>query len=130
MFKDHEVSAPSHTERVVDDTTVVELCGEIDLCTGPPLSARLDSLTAVPFPDLVLDLRQVAFIDCSGLRTLCRARNRVLARGGRLRLVIESARLLSILRCVDLGEAFEVVPGPPDGARPASRADRVAATAC
>ncbi|WP_329331859.1 STAS domain-containing protein [Streptomyces sp. NBC_00663] len=116
MFKDHEESTPCRTERLDDGTTVVELRGEIDLCTGPPLSARLDALTAAPFPDLVLDLRQVSFVDCGGLRALCRARNRVLARGGRLRLVTESARLLGILRYVDLGGVFETVPHPPETA--------------
>lgn len=114
MFKAHEDSAPCHPQRSVGGTTVVALRGEIDLCTGPPLSARLDTLTAAPFPDLVLDLRQVSFIDCSGLRTLCRARNRVRARGGRLRLVTESPRLLRVLRHTDLGGVFEVLPRPPE----------------
>jgi len=121
MFKDHEESMPCHTERLAGGTTVVELRGEIDLCTGPPLSARLDALTAGPFPDLVLDLRPVSFVDCSGLRALCRARNRVLARGGRFRLVTESPRLLGILRCVDLGDAFEVLSRLPEGVVSASR---------
>ncbi|AZP15518.1 anti-sigma factor antagonist [Streptomyces aquilus] len=125
MFKDHEESTPCHTERLVGGTIVVEVQGEIDLCTGPPLSARLDALTAGPFPDLVLDLRPVSFVDCSGLRALCRARNRVLARGGRFRLVTESARLLGILRCVDLGDAFEVLSRPPEGVVPTPRPDLV-----
>jgi len=121
MYKDHEESTPCHTERLVGSTTVVELRGEIDLCTAPPLPARLDLLTAAPFPDLMLDLRQVSFIDCSGLRALCRARNRVLARSGRLRLVTDSARLLDMLRTVDLREAFDVLSRPPEDAAAAPR---------
>lgn len=94
---------------------MVELRGEIDILTTPPLSARLDTLTADPCPDLLLDLRRVSFIDCSGLRVLCRARNRVLARRGRLRLVADSHRFTRILRSTFLSDAFEIHSDlPPD----------------
>ncbi|MFE1249568.1 STAS domain-containing protein [Streptomyces sp. NPDC058735] len=89
------------------------LRGEIDLLTAPALRSRLDSLTAGPRPDLVLDLRPVSFIDCAGLGVLCRARNRVLARQGRLRLVTESACVRRTLRHAGLAGVFEVLVRPP-----------------
>lgn len=92
---------------------VVPLHGEIDLLTVTALSRRLDALTAHPRPDLVLDLRPVAFIDCAGLGALCRARNRVLARQGRLRLVADSPGFLRMLRATGLSGVFEVLPRPP-----------------
>ncbi|MFF4507349.1 STAS domain-containing protein [Streptomyces sp. NPDC001401] len=110
MAKTHTRPAPCHTERVVGGTTVVEVRGEIDILTALPLSARLDALSADPCPDLVLDLRPMSFIDCSGLRLLCRARNRTLARHGRLRLVTDSSLFLRILRCVQLAGVFEIHP--------------------
>lgn len=113
MDTDHSGLAPCHTERVVGGTTVVEVRGEIDLFTAAPLSARLDTLTAVGCPDVVLDLRPMAFIDCSGLRLLCRARNRVLARHGRLRLVTGDRRFLRLLRAVRLAGVFEIHPDLP-----------------
>jgi anti-sigma B factor antagonist len=87
--------------------------GEIDILTAPPLSARLDRLTADLCPDLVLDLRSVPFIDCSGLSVLCRARTRVLARRGRLRIVTGDTRFLRILGCAGLAGVFEVQLGMP-----------------
>jgi anti-sigma B factor antagonist len=105
---------PHSSEGSAGGTTVVELRGEIDLRTAATLVARLDALTADPHPDLVLDLRPVSFIDCSGLGVLCRTRNRVLARHGRLRLVSGSARFLRILRCTGLAGVFEVHPLPPE----------------
>ncbi|MEU6592485.1 STAS domain-containing protein [Streptomyces sp. NPDC046881] len=95
---------------------VLPLHGEIDLLTAPALSARLDTLTAHPCPDLVLDLRPTEFIDCTGLGVLCRARNRVLARRGRLRLVTDSARFLRMLRATGLWGVFEVQPRLPSPA--------------
>ena len=97
-----------------DQPTVVALRGEIDLGTATPLTMRLDALTSGPSPDLVLDLRGVTFIDCAGLGVLCRVRNRVEARAGRLRLVSDSARFRGMLRLVDLDEAFEIAAGLPD----------------
>lgn len=106
MSQSHAGPAPSHTERTVGATTVVTLSGEVDLFTRLSLAPRLDALTAGPRPDLVLDLRPVAFIDCAGLGLLCRARNRVAARGGRLRLVSGSVSFRRILRRTGLDGAF------------------------
>ncbi|MGW3957341.1 STAS domain-containing protein [Streptomyces sp. NPDC004752] len=106
-------SGPSHAARVVDGATVVTLHGEIDLLVAPPLSARLDALTAGYRPDLVLDLRSVEFIDCAGLGVLCRARNRVHDRAGRLRLVTDSAAFRRLLRATGLTDVFEVHPRLP-----------------
>ncbi|MFE9115104.1 STAS domain-containing protein [Streptomyces collinus] len=73
-------------------------------------------MTAGPCPDLVLDLRPVSFIDCAGLGVLCRVRNRVRARHGRLRLITGSIRLARVLRHTGLAGVFEVLPGMPRGA--------------
>ncbi|MET9390605.1 STAS domain-containing protein [Streptomyces sp. NPDC006624] len=105
--------APRPAARAGGGPAVVTLRGEIDLLTAPELRSRLDSLTAVPCPDLVLDLRPVSFIDCAGLGVLCRARNRVLARKGRLRLVTDSACVRRTLRGAGLAGVFEVLARPP-----------------
>lgn len=105
---------------VAGGATVVSLHGDIDVLTAPTVSERLDALTAHPHPDLVLDLRSVTFIDCAGLGVLCRARNRALARCGRLRLVTVSASFWRVLRVTGLGHVFEVherLPQHPEGPR-------------
>nr|WP_189591896.1 STAS domain-containing protein [Streptomyces massasporeus] len=94
---------------------VVTLRGELDLLAAPALRARLDMLTAGPCPDLVLDLRPVSFIDCTGLGVLCRVRNRVSARQGRLRLVTDSTSLRRVLRHTGMAGVFELLPGMPVG---------------
>ncbi|MGV4981055.1 STAS domain-containing protein [Streptomyces sp. NPDC001709] len=109
--------------RLAGGATIVSLHGEIDVLTAPTLSRRLDALTGGPQPDLVLDLRPVTFIDCTGLGVLCRTRNRMLARQGRLRLITESAGFRRMLRVTGLGDVFEVharlpqpLPEPHEGA--------------
>ncbi|WP_051790314.1 STAS domain-containing protein [Streptomyces sp. NRRL S-1022] len=105
---------PAGPARACPGPTVLPLHGDIDLLTALALSARLDALTAHSCPDLVLDLRPAGFIDCAGLGVLCRARNRVLARRGRLRLVTDSARFLRMLRATGLWGVFEVQPRLPE----------------
>ncbi|MFD5543708.1 STAS domain-containing protein [Streptomyces sp. NPDC127079] len=65
-----------------------------------------------PHPDLVLDLRPATFADCSGLGVLCRTRDRVRARCGRLRLITDG-RVLRIIRAAGLDGVFELHPGCP-----------------
>ncbi len=95
-----------------DGTTVVTLCGELDLLAVTALGPALDDLTTGPRPDVVLDLRPVTFVDCCGLGLLCRARNRVRAAGGRLRLTVPGPRFVRLLRHAGLGDAFELCPEP------------------
>jgi anti-sigma B factor antagonist len=90
--------------------TVVALSGDIDLVARLSLSARLDALTAVPRPDLAVDLRSVSFNDCAGLGLLCRVRDRVLARDGRLRLVTNSASFRRFLARTGLAGIFQMLP--------------------
>ncbi|MFC8430684.1 STAS domain-containing protein [Streptomyces sp. NPDC057253] len=99
---------PAHAVRTVAGTTVVTPRGEMDLVTAVPLTVLLDSLTYGPHPDLVVDLTEVSFIDCGGLAVLCRVRNRVLARRGRLRLVNGDGRFPRLLRAAGLAGVFEI----------------------
>ncbi|MGW0583087.1 STAS domain-containing protein [Streptomyces sp. NPDC002920] len=105
------------------------LRGEIDLLAVTALVARLDALTAGPRPDLVLDLRPMSFIGCTGLGVLCRALKRVRARQGRLRPVTDSARFLRILRCTGLAGAFDIHPRWPTDLAGTSVAESVSASA-
>ncbi|MBD0741361.1 STAS domain-containing protein [Streptomyces sp. CBMA152] len=128
MADNHTRSTQYRAQRVIGAATVVTLQGEIDILTAPPLTARLDALTAAPRPDLVLDLRPVSFIDCAGLGMLCRAHNRAQARHGRLRLVTDSTLFLRILRCTDLTGVFDIHPRWPEDAADASVADLASAS--
>ncbi|MEU3464134.1 STAS domain-containing protein [Streptomyces sp. NPDC006733] len=106
------VFAPDHTH-THGDCTVVPLRGEIDLLTAPGLSRFLDALTAGLHPDLLIDLRQVEFLDGSGISTLVRARSRAVAREGRLRLVCTHPPLLRVLRLPALQLGFDVLQDLP-----------------
>ncbi|WUV77600.1 STAS domain-containing protein [Streptomyces sp. NBC_01477] len=88
---------------------VLTLQGEIDLSTAPGVSARLDAATARPGTELVVDLRAVTFMDCSGLSVLCRARERLLRGGGSVRLVVNDSAVLRLLRLTGLSQVFDTI---------------------
>ncbi|GAB2593627.1 hypothetical protein GCM10027168_27920 [Streptomyces capparidis] len=96
-------------ERLVGDTVVVEVEGEMDALSAPRLIAYLDSLTGGDRPDVVLDLRRVTFLDCSGLSALVRTQNRARERYGRVRLVCDDPRTLRTLRITQLAAHFTIM---------------------
>ncbi|MER5885642.1 STAS domain-containing protein [Streptomyces sp. NPDC001941] len=81
---------------------VAELRGEIDIEAALVLGPCLDVLTLAEGLELVVDLGRVDFFDCSGLTLLCRARRRVLDRGGHLRVVCARPFFLRVLRTAGL----------------------------
>ncbi|WP_128374585.1 STAS domain-containing protein [Streptomyces cavernae] len=100
--------------------TVVEVHGEIDMSTAGELAAHLDAATAVPEPCVLVDLRQITFFDCSGLRVLCRAESRAKEQGGSLRLVSDRPAMRRLLRAAGLLTRFPPLPELPLPGRPES----------
>ncbi|KPI22201.1 anti-anti-sigma regulatory factor, SpoIIAA [Actinobacteria bacterium OK074] len=98
--------------------TVVVVSGEIDLATAECVAVHLQAATAGSAPDVVVDLRPVAFFDCSGLRVLCRAEYRAREHGGRLRIVSDQPRIHRLLRAAGLLKRFPPLAQPPPMERP------------
>ncbi|GII34369.1 STAS domain-containing protein [Planotetraspora mira] len=83
---------------------VVRPCGELDLASAGLMERALDQALSPPAVCLLeLDMSRVPFIDCSGLRVLIAAKERLAKEGGTLVLsdvTPRVERLLSIL-CLD-----------------------------
>lgn len=93
--------------------TVIEVSGEIDLATADSLAEHLDAAAATTAPDILVDLREVEFFDCSGLRVLCRAEARAREHGGRLRVVADGTAVRRLLRAARLWNRFPPLPAVP-----------------
>ena len=92
--------------RTINGLTVVTLAGDLDVASVTELRRHLVASEAATLPDLALDLRDVAFIDCAVIGTWIAARHQVVAAGGCVRLFglgERPARLLSLCR---LEQAF------------------------
>ncbi|CAM5672286.1 STAS domain-containing protein [Streptomyces griseorubiginosus] len=104
---------PYARTRVDGGFTVVAAAGELDLATAGFLAEHLDAATATARPDVLVDLRDVEFFDCSGLRVLCRADSRAREHGGRLRVVTDDPRLHRLLRATGLWARVTPLPAIP-----------------
>ncbi|GAA2258604.1 hypothetical protein GCM10010145_34390 [Streptomyces ruber] len=91
------------------DPLVIALWGELDVLATLGLSDRLTRLVQQDCAFVVLDLLDVSFLDCGGLRLLLRVRHRVRAGHGRLILVLDQPFLLSFLLLAGLDGVFDVV---------------------
>ncbi|MFF9038103.1 STAS domain-containing protein [Streptomyces sp. NPDC014892] len=113
------VANPYARTRQVGPFVVIEVSGEIDLASAGSLAEHLTAAaTGAAPPDVLVDLRHVAFFDCSGLRVLCRAEATARSRGGRLRLVSDQPRIHRLLRAAGLLGRFPPLPDFPPASPP------------
>jgi anti-anti-sigma factor len=92
-----------------NEMAVLHVRGEVELATVGRLSAVLDHELVSGAIDILLDLHDVTFIDCSGVSVLVDTTHRAAERGVRLRIVPGPAlhRLSEILGLtgeLDLGD--------------------------
>lgn len=96
---------------------VIAVCGEIDMANAGDFLVRLVALVGAATDKIALDLSQVAFMDCAGLRILAEIDRYVSARGGSIRV---NALSPAVARLVELIGLLEPLPGilplPPPGA--------------
>ena len=94
---------------------VVGVAGALDLRMAPLLAERLRRRGADGPEGVVVDLSQVTFMDCSGLRPLVEAHARL---GGRMWLRAPSTPVRRLLWLTALDEVLLVLPGPSSSGDP------------
>jgi anti-sigma B factor antagonist len=97
------VAAGDGGERVV-----LRIAGELDAYTAPTLRTRLHDLVAEGAAHIVADMREVSFMDSTGLGMLVGGLKLAQAAGGSLTLVISSERILRIFRVTGLTKHFTI----------------------
>ena len=92
------------------DAAVVVPTGELDLATAPALEASLARAFEDDCGHVVLDLRELEFIDSSGLRTLLTARRQAEDAGQRFSLVAGHRGLERTLEIAGVHKVFSWTP--------------------
>jgi anti-sigma B factor antagonist len=92
--------------------TRVVLGGELDIASAERLERELASIERNSPGTLVLDLRQVEFVDSTGLRALIAADKRARSGGRRLAIVAGSNAVERLLSVTKLDQRFELVDDP------------------
>lgn len=96
--------------RTVDEHTVLEVGGEVDVYTAPRLRERLVELVDAGARNVVVDLGRVEFLDSTGLGVLVGALKRLRATNGTFGLVCAKEPLLKIFRITALDQVFPIYP--------------------
>jgi anti-sigma B factor antagonist len=100
-------------EKTKDGNVILEIQGEIDLYASPQLRERFGELAGKKQHKVVINLKNVTYIDSSGLATFIEAYQKLSAVNGKLALchlsetvkgVFEIARLEDVLTIVDTEE--------------------------
>jgi len=91
---------------------LVHARGELDLSTAQTLTASLDAAVTAPSDvHVVVDLSEVTFIDCAGLRPLLQTRNLLRDRFWLYRVSAPVARLLDLTALTDAFACLDHLPG-------------------
>lgn len=77
-------------ERLRDGAVIVQWFGEIDITTAPRVSGQFVGLAEEKITDLILDMREVSFIDSTGIHALVEGKRMVHEQGSRIILVPSS----------------------------------------
>jgi anti-sigma B factor antagonist len=88
---------------------VVTISGEIDMATAPQLRELLNQLVDDGSMTILLDCRDLAFLDSSGIGVLVAVRNRIGDRGT-LTLEAPQPHVRKVLELTGVGEHVVIVP--------------------
>ena len=99
----------------LDDTVQVNLRlkGDLDLYNAPAFDDALVEVEGEKWPTIVLDLRELDFLDSMALRLIMRTQARAQQDGRRLVIVRGPAFLDRVLKLSGLTEHLELVDEPP-----------------
>jgi anti-anti-sigma factor len=100
-----------HTEHSDGGARVV-LRGELDISSAHRLEDELSRVEAQPPGVLMMDLRELRFMDSTGLRMIVRADQRAREGGRRLVLVRGPERVDRVFKITKLDERLEIVDDP------------------
>jgi anti-sigma B factor antagonist len=91
---------------------VIVVSGELDLASGPALDDELGRVSASGVPLVVVDLREVEFIDSTGLSILVKAHQRAVEQGHEFALVRGAQQVQRLLDLTGVAERLTLVDTP------------------
>jgi anti-sigma B factor antagonist len=89
-------------------TKVMELSGEIDMYTSPELRRELMGLLHRKISPLLVDFKEVSYIDSSGIATFVEGLKGIKTYGGRLKFFSIPDRIVEIFNFSKLDRVFEI----------------------
>ena len=98
------------THRVQDERVIVTIAGEVDVFTSPQLRDALQELISAGQVHLVVSLREVDFIDSTGLGVLVGVFHRLKAVDGSMVFADGTERVRKVFFAAGLSKIFHIYP--------------------
>jgi anti-sigma B factor antagonist len=92
------------------DCAVLRVTGEIDVYTAPELRQQVIHLVDNGIRHIIGDLRDVDFLDSTGLGVMVGSLKRLRVHQGSLKLVASDGRILDLFKVTGLSQVFELFP--------------------
>jgi anti-sigma B factor antagonist len=92
--------------------TVIAVSGELDLASSPALQEELDRVAASDSQMLIIDLRDLDFMDSTGLSVLVRAHQRIEEQGRQLAMVKGPQQVQRLLSLTGVADRLTLVDTP------------------
>jgi anti-anti-sigma factor len=99
-------------ERLGENAVKIGLRGELDMQHAYTFDEEVKRVEALKPDCICLDLRELTFLDSTGLSRLVAARRRAMKGGHRLVIVRGPAAVQRVFQLTAVDEAFEIVNGP------------------
>jgi anti-anti-sigma factor len=100
--------------RTEGPATVLAVSGELDLAASPALEEQLEQVFGDSVSQLIIDLRELEFIDSTGLSVLVKAHQRAEDSGCRFGLVNGGSQVRRLLSLTGIAERLTVADAPED----------------
>jgi len=91
---------------------IIGVTGELDLASSPALEQELESGTASRAEVVIVDLRQLEFMDSTGLSVLVRAHQRATDNGQRFAVVQGPQQVQRLLSLTGVADRLTLVDTP------------------
>jgi anti-sigma B factor antagonist len=94
-------------------TQILQLSGELDLSTKKEFEAGLSTIASRKPQEVIVDLREVSFVDSTGLRLILEAWNQCRRTNVDFAVVLGDGHIRSAFRMAGLEQAIPVIEGIP-----------------
>jgi anti-sigma B factor antagonist len=91
---------------------VLVVAGELDLATSPALEQEIDRVRDADVDLLIVDLRELRFMDSTGLHALVKAHKQAHDAGRRFAVIQGGAQIERLLNLTGVGDLLVVAESP------------------
>jgi anti-sigma B factor antagonist len=98
--------------QVADRAMMLTVSGELDLVSSPALEQALEDLSATDTRLVMIDMRQLDFMDSTGIHLLVKAQQRAHAAGQRFAVIRGSEQVQRLLDLTGVSEQMTIVDSP------------------